>query len=136
MNGNSGNGTRITWFSENGLLATVDRETVYAEFAKNGYITVPEGAVALNVPMSPGADAFELYLLDREHVYENGSCLGCGETMPGDPEIDLFVFSGQSNMMGAAVLEPERDVFTDMALEYKFMPRLPAVPGGGGFPYQ
>lgn len=37
---------------------------------------------------------------------------------------DLFVFAGQSNMMGAAVLEPEVNAFTDLALEYKYMPKL------------
>lgn len=79
VNGNSANGTRITWFDENGLLATVDRNTVYAEFSEKGYITVPEGAAALNVPMSGGEDTYEVYLLDRAHEYENGSCLGCGK---------------------------------------------------------
>ena len=38
--------------------------------------------------------------------------------------IDLLVFAGQSNMMDAAVLEPEVDTFTENALEYKYMPRL------------
>ena len=37
---------------------------------------------------------------------------------------DLFVFAGQSNMMGAAVLEPQIDSFTDQSLEYKYMPKL------------
>ena len=39
-------------------------------------------------------------------------------------DTDLFVFAGQSNMMGAAVLEPEADEFTDQAWEYTFMPKL------------
>ena len=39
-------------------------------------------------------------------------------------EIDLFVFAGQSNMMGASVLEPQVDSFTDQSLEYKYMPKL------------
>ena len=38
-------------------------------------------------------------------------------------QIDLFVFAGQSNMMGAATLEPEVNTFTDKAMEYKYMPR-------------
>jgi hypothetical protein len=38
--------------------------------------------------------------------------------------IDLFVFAGQSNMMGAAVLAPQDNRFTDQALEYKYLPRL------------
>ena len=41
----------------------------------------------------------------------------------GNP-VDLFVFAGQSNMMGAAVLEPETDSFTDKSLEYKYIPKL------------
>lgn len=39
-------------------------------------------------------------------------------------DIDLFVFAGQSNMMGASVLEPEVDTFTDKSLEYKYVPKL------------
>lgn len=39
-------------------------------------------------------------------------------------ETDLFVFAGQSNMMGAAVLEPQVNSFTDQSLEYKYMPKL------------
>ena len=39
-------------------------------------------------------------------------------------KIDLFVFAGQSNMMGAAVLAPQDNRFTDQALEYKYLPRL------------
>lgn len=38
-------------------------------------------------------------------------------------DVDLFVFAGQSNMMGAAVLEPKDNSFTNMAVEYKYMPR-------------
>ncbi len=38
--------------------------------------------------------------------------------------IDLFVFAGQSNMMGAPILPPEMNNFTDKALEYKYMPKL------------
>ena len=41
-NGDTANGVRITWFDENGVLATVDRNTVYKEFVANGYITAPE----------------------------------------------------------------------------------------------
>jgi len=47
-----------------------------------------------------------------------------GEPAGEDEPVDLFVFAGQSNMMGAAVLEPETDTFTDKALEYKYMPKL------------
>ena len=39
-------------------------------------------------------------------------------------ELDLFVFSGQSNMMGASALPPTKTEFTDLAFEYKYMPKL------------
>ena len=56
-----------------------------------------------------------------EHLFEEGFCTQCG--LP-DPYVDLFVFAGQSNMMGAAALGPQTDTFTDKAWEYKYMPRL------------
>ncbi len=70
-NGSSANGVRVTWFDENGVLATLDRNTVYKEFAANGYITAPEGAVALNVPMTGNQDHYAVYLLSAEHAYES-----------------------------------------------------------------
>ena len=45
-------------------------------------------------------------------------------------DIDLFVFAGQSNMMGASVLEPEVKSFTNEALEYKYMPKLRGAEAG------
>ena len=45
-------------------------------------------------------------------------------------ETDLFVFAGQSNMMGASVLAPETDTFTDQALEYKYVPKLRGAESG------
>ncbi len=69
INGMSANGTRITWFDETGVLETVARNVAYAEFAKNGYITVPEGASSVNIPMNDASEDWEIYLLDREHDY-------------------------------------------------------------------
>lgn len=74
--------TRITWFGENGLLRTVAREDVYAEFAANGYITVPEGAFAVNIPMGDAGKDREIYLLDRAHDDESGTCTLCGAKDP------------------------------------------------------
>ena len=71
----SGNGTRITWFSEEGVLKSLPRDVVYAEFVANGYITVPEGAIALNIPMASADDTWEIYLLDREHEYTSAITL-------------------------------------------------------------
>ena len=49
---------------------------------------------------------------------------------------DLFVFAGQSNMMGAAVLEPEVNTFTEQAWEYKYMPKLRGAETGTFVPAQ
>ncbi|MBO5836955.1 MAG: hypothetical protein J6Q92_03580, partial [Oscillospiraceae bacterium] len=51
-------------------------------------------------------------------------------------ETDLFVFAGQSNMMGAAVLQPQVNAFTDQSLEYKYMPRLRGEETGSFVPVQ
>ena len=71
----------------------------------------------------PCGDSFTDDFADAtgEHLYEDGLCTQCGEA---DPSVDLFVFAGQSNMMGAAALAPQRDTFTDKAWEYKYLPRL------------
>ena len=45
------NGIRVTWFSQHGVIASLSPDEVYAEFTKNGYITAPQGAVAVNVPL-------------------------------------------------------------------------------------
>ena len=44
--------------------------------------------------------------------------------LPLQESVDLFVFAGQSNMMGAAHLEPEYGGKTYYAYEYKYMNRL------------
>ena len=45
--------------------------------------------------------------------------------LPVEPsEVDLFVFAGQSNMMGAAHLGPTEEVITESAYEYKYAPIL------------
>ena len=96
VNGFAANGVRITWFSDSGVLESLPRETVYAEFAEYGYLTVPEGAVAVNIPMASSADTWEIFLLDREHIpgeavkeneggdgsYESAVyCTACGEEL-------------------------------------------------------
>ena len=73
------NGTRITWFDADGVLKSVAREAVYQEFCENGYITVPQAAIAVNIPMTSGSDGWEIYILELDHNYENGICTGCGK---------------------------------------------------------
>ena len=64
-NGSTANGTRITWFDENGVLESVARDVVYKEFAANGYITVPQGATAVN----DTPEILAARVLDREHSF-------------------------------------------------------------------
>ncbi|MBR3908549.1 MAG: hypothetical protein IKJ50_02400, partial [Clostridia bacterium] len=79
-NGDTANGVRVTWFDENGVLATVDRNTVYNEFVANGHITAPDGALALNVTMASNNPNFKVYILNRDHCYKDefdAFCDGC-----------------------------------------------------------
>ena len=97
-NGYSANAVRITWFSKDGVLESLDRSVVYAEFAKYGYITVPEGAIAINIPMASNADTWELYILNREHTYTSAvtapTCTEQGFTTHtcrcGDSYVDTY----------------------------------------------
>lgn len=81
-NGGTGNGIRITWFDETDVLKSMSPSETYAEFSVNGYLTAPEGAVAVNVVMWNGSDDNELYILNRDHSYENGICTSCGQEKP------------------------------------------------------
>lgn len=81
-NGNVGgsvSGIRVTWFDENGVLNAMSPSQTYAEMTEHGYITVPDGAVAVNIPMWSGSDANELYVLNYDHNNANGACTICGE---------------------------------------------------------
>ena len=79
----SANGIRVTWFGIDGVIKTTDPGVTYAEFNKNGgYLIAPEGAVAINIPMWNNSDSNEIYILNREHTYENGTCAGCGVKEP------------------------------------------------------
>jgi hypothetical protein len=79
QNGTTMNGIRVTIFTNTGAVKVLLPAETYAEFAANGYITVPEGAVAVNIPMWNNSDQNEIYILNYEHTYENGSCTVCGE---------------------------------------------------------
>jgi len=81
-NGGTINGIRLTWFGESGLLESMSADAVYAEFAANGCITVPEKANAANVVMWTASDSNEFYIQNLPHAYENEVCTGCGEKSP------------------------------------------------------
>ncbi len=50
-----------------------------------------------------------------------------------EEEVDLFVFAGQSNMMGAAHLAPEEDILVKNAFEYKYAPILKGADKGNSY---
>ena len=80
VNGSGGtNGIRVTYFFEDGSVRSLSADTVYREFSKNGYLTIPAGVLAVSVPMWAVSDSNELYILNREHCYENGVCTGCNQ---------------------------------------------------------
>ena len=81
-NGSSINGIRITWFSENGVLQSLSADEVYSELLLNGYLTVPNNAVAINIPMWNNSSENEVYILNKEHIYHKGICLGCNTEEP------------------------------------------------------
>ena len=76
-NGGTKNGIRVTWFDKDGVLKSMTPSQVYAEFSKNGYITAPKGAVAVNVPMWNNKSSNKLFILNRNHEYDNGVCISC-----------------------------------------------------------
>ena len=135
-NGGSRNGIRLTWFDESGVLESVSPDNVYAEFSANGYLTAPEGVVAVNVVMWNGNESNEVYILNRDHVYENGSCTLCGEADPdyhipgditGDGEVDnkdltrLFRYLSDYDV---EVVEAALDVNGDGEVDNKDLTRL------------
>ena len=98
-NGSSTNGIRVTYFYENGSVKSLSSAETYAEFAANGYLTVPENAVAVCVPMWTPEDSNELYVLTAEHAYESvvtpPTCTETGYTTHtcecGDSYVDSYV---------------------------------------------
>lgn len=80
-NGNnysSTNGIRVAYFDADGVYKSLSPAEVYAEFAANGYLTIPENVSAICVPMWTNTDESAVYILNRDHIYDNGTCLGCG----------------------------------------------------------
>ena len=70
INGGTKNGIALTWFDEKGVIETLTPEKTYAEFSENGYLTAPNGAVAVNVVMWNGDESNEVYILNRNHDYQ------------------------------------------------------------------
>ncbi len=97
-NGYTANGVRLTWFGADGVLLSMTREAVYEEFSTHGYLTAPEGAMAVNVVMKEDVETNEFYILSAPHNYnsvvtaptctEKGytthTCSGCGASYTSD----------------------------------------------------
>ena len=85
-----------------------------------------------------GDSYLDSYVDAAGHSYKNGICVACGKSNLCEENVpmDFFVFAGQSNMMGAAVLEPQVNTFTDQAWEYKYMPKLRGAETGSFVPAQ
>jgi len=81
-NGSYTNGIRVTYFTQCGVLESVSANKVYSEFKEYGYITVPEGARAVSVPMWTDSEEWELHLLNREHIPISDPAIAatCAET--------------------------------------------------------
>ena len=80
-------------------LKSMSIDAVYTEFSANGYLTAPEGAAAVCVPMWKISDDNELYLLNRAHSYTSAvtppTCTEQGYTTHtcacGDSYVNAYV---------------------------------------------
>ena len=93
-------GIRCTFFGENGVIKSLSTTETYGEFSEKGYLTAPEGTVAVNVPMWTKDESNELYILTAEHAYEtvvtSPTCTEQGYTtytctLCGDSYVDDYV---------------------------------------------
>ena len=88
------NGIRLTFFNAYGIAQTLGPGESYSKFAANGgYLVAPEGTIAINIAMWYDSQAYEVYILNREHTYKDVTvapscteqgysgtiCLGCGD---------------------------------------------------------
>ncbi|MBR2889163.1 MAG: Ig-like domain-containing protein [Oscillospiraceae bacterium] len=87
------NGIRLTFFDAYGIALTLGPGESYSKFAANGgYLEAPEGTIAINIVMWYDSADYEVFILNREHAYEQVTvdptctergytgtvCLGCG----------------------------------------------------------
>ena len=93
-NGHTSNGIRVTFFDAYGVCKTMTPAETYAEFISNGgYLTAPEGTVAVNIPMYGNSDAHELYILNAEHDYSGTVCTICSAEHPNAANYEGKVIS-------------------------------------------
>ena len=89
------NGIRVTFFDAKGIAKTLGPGQTDREFyANGGYLVAPEGSIAINIAMWYDSEDYEVYILNREHIYEavtndptctqqgytTHTCGGCGDS--------------------------------------------------------
>jgi len=125
-NGSSINGIRTTFFCEDGSIISMLPTDVYAEYSTNGYITVPKGATAVNIPMWTASEDWEIYIESANHAYgdwqqvtapkcgaegqDKRSCSECGADEIRDTRI-----SGKDNKILVSSKLPD-DYFADKTI--------------------
>ena len=98
------NGIRVTFFDTYGIAKTMGPGQSDREFyANGGYLVAPEGTIAINIVMWYDSEDYEVYILNRDHIWgewteleaptcdEEGQdqrvCVGCGEKEYRDTRI-------------------------------------------------
>ena len=102
-NGSSVNGIRVTWFNESGVIKSLSSNETYNETLSNGYLTAPVGATAVNIPVWNNEIDNEVYILNKEHIYENNVCISCGECCVDFSKLTFTAF-GDSITYGADLI--------------------------------
>lgn len=111
VNGNSGtNAIRVTWFAADGKANSISADVVYAEFRKNGYLTVPSGAAAVSIPMWTDSADWILTVVAEDtpspdHSYVNGYCTECQNVTAGQTH-----YASITDAQGSGVLRLNRDL--------------------------
>ena len=78
-------GIRMSFLDAYGVVKTYDTATCKAEFTANGgYLEAPEGTIAVNIPFYDKTAVKEIYILNRDHIYDsNGRCVACEDPVSG-----------------------------------------------------
>jgi len=104
-NGGSQNGIRVTWFLADGTVLSLEPDSVYAQFSADGFLTAPEGAVAVNVPMWDPAGENEVYLLSLPERPELLHTLSGTITVPEETQMptEILLLQEQTTVFSAVV---------------------------------
>ncbi len=76
-NGTTNTGIRVTWFSNTGVLKSEYISAANGNLSTDGYVTAPENAIAINIPVWDYKIENDMYIRSLEHSYENGFCTKC-----------------------------------------------------------